>query len=140
MAATGDWAARFDLPDVALSARLERGPRRGPEVSHAWQLLSRAGGAIPVGRIAAEVGCSQGHLVRRFTERIGLTPKTSTRVLRFQRAVRLLLTGEGTNPTEVTAACGCYDQAHLHRGFRALAETTRGQMAAASVTEGALAL
>lgn len=123
LAATGDWGARFDLLDVALAARIERGPHPAPEVSHAWRLLSHAGGAIQIGRIAAEVGWSQGYLVRRFTEQIGLTPKMSARVLRFHRAVRLL-SREGAHLTEVTAACGFYDQAHLNREFRALAETT----------------
>ncbi|WP_329389331.1 AraC family transcriptional regulator [Streptomyces sp. NBC_01351] len=139
LAATGDWGARFDLLDLALSARLERGPLPAPEVGHAWHLLSRAGGAIPVGRIAAEVGWSQGYLIRRFTEQVGLTPKMSARVLRFHRAVRLL-TREGASPTQVTAACGFYDQAHLNREFRALAGTTPGRMASARVAEGALAL
>ncbi|MBT2478859.1 AraC family transcriptional regulator [Streptomyces sp. ISL-94] len=139
LAATSDWGARFDLLDIALSARFERGPAPAPEVSHAWRLLSRAGGALPVGRIAAEVGWSQGYLVRRFTEQVGLTPKMSARVLRFHRAVRLL-TREGAHLTEVTAACGFYDQAHLNREFRALAGATPGQMAAARVAEGALAL
>ncbi|MFE5773194.1 helix-turn-helix domain-containing protein [Streptomyces sp. NPDC056485] len=139
LAATADWGARFDLLDIALSARIERGPDAAPEVRHAWRLLVRAGGAIPVGRIASEVGWSQGHLVRRFTEQVSLTPKTSARVLRFHRAMRLL-TREGSNLTEVTAACGFYDQAHLSREFRALAETTPGQMAAARMAEGALAL
>ncbi|MFD4241305.1 helix-turn-helix domain-containing protein [Streptomyces sp. NPDC058525] len=137
LAATSDWGARFDLLDFALSARLARGPEPAPEVRHAWRLLSRSGGAIPVGRIAAELGWSQGYLIRRFTEQIGLTPKTSARVLRFHRAVRLL-TREGANPTDVTAACGFYDQAHLNREFRALAGTTPGRMAAARVAEGAL--
>ncbi|MEV7723437.1 AraC family transcriptional regulator [Streptomyces sp. NPDC087917] len=136
---TRDWAARFDLLDVALSARIERGPDPAPEVRQAWRLLADAGGAIPVGRIAAEVGWSQGHLVRRFTEQVGLTPKASARVLRFDRAVGLL-TREGANPTEVSAACGFYDQAHLNREFRALAGTTPGRMALARVAEGALAL
>ncbi|MGW6703275.1 helix-turn-helix domain-containing protein [Streptomyces sp. NPDC054956] len=139
LAATGDWAARFDLLDIALSARLERGPRPAPEVSHAWRLLSRAGGSIPVARIAAEVGWSRGHLVRRFTEQVGLTPKASARVLRFHRAARLL-TREGAHLTEVTTACGFYDQAHLNREFRALAATTPGRMAVARMAEGALAL
>ncbi|MFE2551241.1 helix-turn-helix domain-containing protein [Streptomyces sp. NPDC059355] len=139
LADTADWGARFDLLDIALSARIGRGPDPAPEVSHAWQLLSRAGGAIPVGRIAAEVGWSQGHLIRRFTEQVGLTPKMSARVLRFHRAARLL-TREGLNLTEVTEACGFYDQAHLNREFRAMAETTPGQMAVARVAEGALAL
>ncbi|MFJ7204181.1 helix-turn-helix domain-containing protein [Streptomyces sp. NPDC098789] len=139
LAATGDWAARFDLLDLALTARLARGPLPAPEVSHAWHLLSRAGGAIPVARIAAEVGWSQGYLTRRFTEQVGLTPKTSGRVLRFHRAVRLL-THEHAHPAEVSAACGFYDQAHLNREFRVLGGTTPGQLAAARVTEGAVAL
>ncbi|MFD7260413.1 helix-turn-helix domain-containing protein [Streptomyces sp. NPDC059874] len=139
LAATGDWGTRFDLLDTALSARLARGPRPAPEVSHAWRLLSRAGGAIPVGRIAAEVGWSQGYLIRRFTEQVGLTPKASARVLRFHRAVGLL-THEGANLTHVTATCGFYDQAHLNREFRALAGTTPGRAASARVAEGALAL
>ncbi|MFD6971084.1 helix-turn-helix domain-containing protein [Streptomyces sp. NPDC059949] len=139
LAATSDWGARFDLLDLALSARLARGPRPAPEVTHAWRLLSRAGGAVPVGRIAAEVGWSQGHLIRRYTEQVGLTPKMSARVLRFHRAMGLL-TRDGANLAEVTAACGFYDQAHLNREFRALAGTTPGRTAAARVTEGALAL
>ncbi|GAA3252614.1 AraC family transcriptional regulator [Streptomyces lavendulae] len=139
LAATRDWGARFDLLDAALTARLDRGPRPAPEVVHAWRMLTRAGGSLPVGRIAAEVGWSQGHLVRRFTEQVGLTPKASARVLRFHRAVGLL-TRDGLTPTEVTAACGFYDQAHLNREFRALAGTTPGRMAAARVAEGALAL
>ncbi|MFJ6794997.1 helix-turn-helix domain-containing protein [Streptomyces sp. NPDC091268] len=139
LASTTDWAARFDLLDLALTARLERGPLPAPEVSHAWRLLTRTGGSLPVGRLAAEVGWSQGYLVRRFTEQIGLTPKMSARVLRFHRAVRLL-TREGADLSEVTAVCGFYDQAHLNREFRALAETTPGRLAAARVREGAVTL
>ncbi|MFF3340144.1 helix-turn-helix domain-containing protein [Streptomyces flavidovirens] len=138
LAATGDWSARFDLLDFVLLARFERGPDPAPEVSHAWRLLTREAGAIPIRRIAAEVGWSHGHLVRRFTQQIGLTPKMSARVLRFDRAVRLLSRG-GADLSEVTAACGFYDQAHLNREFRALAGTTPVQSAAARWTEGALA-
>ncbi|UQW99639.1 AraC family transcriptional regulator [Streptomyces sp. RerS4] len=108
-----------DHPGGQEAIRIERGPVPAPEVSHAWRLPARSGGAIPVGRIAPEVGWSQGHLVRRFTAQTGLTPKTSARVLRFHRAVGLL-TREGSNPTEVTAACGFHDRAHLNREFRAL--------------------
>ncbi|WP_327358874.1 helix-turn-helix domain-containing protein [Streptomyces sp. NBC_01304] len=138
LAAAPDWASRFDLLDVALSARFERGPVPAPEVSQAWRLLSGAGGAVPIARVAAEVGWSQGHLVRRFTEQVGLTPKMSARVLRFHRAVGLLTCG-GVDPVEVSAACGFYDQAHLNREFRALAGTTPGRVAGARVAEGALA-
>ncbi|ATL26632.1 Transcriptional regulator, AraC family [Streptomyces formicae] len=134
-----DWGARFDLLDTALIGRLGRGPEPAPEVRHAWRLLSRSGGAVPVAGIAAEVGWSHGHLVRRFTEQVGLTPKTSARVLRFHRAVRLLAR-ETANLHEVAAVCGFYDQAHLNREFRALADLTPGRLAAGRLAEGAVPL
>ncbi|WTW90080.1 AraC family transcriptional regulator [Streptomyces canus] len=139
MAATPDWAARFDLLDAALLARLEHGPQPTPEVGHAWQLLAGSAGAVPIARIAAEVGWSQGYLTRRFTQQIGLTPKTSARVLRFRHAVALLGRG-ATSLTEISMACGFYDQAHLNREFRAIAGTTPGQMVASRRVEGAMAL
>ncbi|GAA2101273.1 helix-turn-helix domain-containing protein [Streptomyces albiaxialis] len=138
LAGTGDWSARFDLLDRALLSRLERGPDPAPEVSHAWHLLSGTSGMVPVARIAHEVGWSQGHLVRRFTQQIGLAPKAVARVLRFHRAVGLLTVGEA-HPTTVADTCGFYDQSHLNREFRALAATTPGQVAAARWAEGALA-
>ncbi|WP_371502076.1 AraC family transcriptional regulator [Kitasatospora sp. NBC_00374] len=138
LAGTRDWAARFDLLDAALLARLARGPEPAPEVGRAWRLLASTGGTVPIARIAAEVGWSQGHLIRRFTEQVGLTPKTSARVLRFHRAVTMLAHGDGS-AAAVAAACGFYDQAHLSREFRALAAATPGQLAAARRVEGALA-
>nr|WSY53166.1 AraC family transcriptional regulator [Streptomyces sp. NBC_00886] len=139
MAATQDWASRFDLLDTALLARLGRGPVPAPEVGQAWRLLSGSAGAIPISRIAAEVGWSQGYLIRRFTQQVGLTPKASARVLRFRHAVALLGRGD-TSLTEISTACGFYDQAHLNREFRAIAGTTPGQMVAARRVEGALTL
>jgi AraC-like DNA-binding protein len=139
LAATRDWAARFDLLDAALLARLGRGPAPAPEVCHAWRLLCRTAGAIPITRITAEVGWSHGYLIRRFNDQIGMTPKTFGRVLRFHRAVGLITRG-GASAADVSALCGYYDQAHLSRDFRAMAGTTPGRMATARWREGALPL
>lgn len=139
LVSTRDWAARFDLLDAALLARLGCGPEPAPEVGQAWRLLSGSAGAIPIARIAAEVGWSQGYLIRRFTQQVGLTPKQSARVLRFRHAVALL--GRGVaSLTDISTACGFYDQSHLNREFRAIAGTTPGQLVAARRVEGAVAL
>ncbi|WP_033817752.1 AraC family transcriptional regulator [Kitasatospora sp. MBT63] len=138
LAATRDWAARFDLLDAVLLARLGHSPAPAPEVGRAWQLLAGSGGTVQIARVAEEVGWSQGHLIRRFTDQVGLTPKASARVLRFHRAVALLARGDA-GPAAVAAACGYYDQAHLNREFRALADATPGQLVAARRVEGALA-
>jgi AraC-like DNA-binding protein len=139
MASTQDWTARFDLLDAALLARLGHGPEPAPEVGHAWRLLSGSAGTIPIARIAAEVGWSQGYLIRRFTQQIGLTPKGAARVLRFRNAMAMLVR-EATSLSEISMACGFYDQAHLNREFRAIAGITPGQMLSARRVEGGLTL
>ena len=56
---------------------------------------------------------------------VGLTPKTIARVVRFDRARRLLQRGvmvlRRPMLADLAVACGYYDQAHLDREFRALA-------------------
>jgi hypothetical protein len=41
----------------------EEGPRPSPEVARAWQLVIDSSGAVPIGRIANEVGWSHKHLI-----------------------------------------------------------------------------
>ncbi len=139
LAATRDWRTRFDLLDAALLDRFGRGPDPAPEVGHAWQLLCRRAGSVPIARVAAEVGWSQKHLARRFAQQVGLTPKRYARVLRFQHAMRMLNHGS-SSLADISSACGLFDQAHLVREFRAMADLTPGQMLSARRAEGALTL
>ncbi|AYG84652.1 HTH-type transcriptional activator RhaR [Streptomyces hundungensis] len=140
MAATPDWDARFDLLDAVLLGRLDRGPAPAPEVDHVWRRLAASAGSIPVGGLAEEVGWSRSYLVRRFTQQVGLTPKTAARVLRFRRATELLAGGT-VSLAGLSAACGYYDQGHLSREFQALAGITPGRMTTATrPVEDALAL
>jgi len=120
VASAASWCRRFDLVDAALLARIHDGPEADPEVVQAWRSVTTRPGAVSIARIAAEVGWSQRHLLRRFTRQVGLTPKTVARVARFQRAVGML-SRPGVDLAEVSAACGFYDQAHLSRDFRDLA-------------------
>lgn len=124
LGAAPDWTARFALLDRALTARLDRGPRAAPEVGWAWRELSRTGGRTGVAALTAATGWSHRHLATRFRQQVGLSPKAFGRVLRFQRAVRLLTAPARPTLAEIAAACGYFDQAHLNRDFRDLAGTT----------------
>ena len=88
-----------------------------------------AGGAVRVADLADGAGCSHRHLVARFREQIGATPKTAARVLRYARAARLLARGD-LPLSQVAALCGYADQLHMTREFATLAETTPGAVAA----------
>lgn len=122
LAAAPDWAARFALLDDVFVRRLSAGPEPAPEVARAWELLARSGGRTPVRELAHEVAWSRRHLVVRFTEQVGLPPKSAGRVLRFGRSVGMVT--RGVPLAEVATRCGFYDQAHFNRDFRAMAGCT----------------
>jgi len=114
---------RFALLDGLLAERMLAGPAPSPEVVGAWRTMRRAGGAVRVVDLAEGVGCSHRHLVARFREQVGTTPKTAAQVLRYERAARLLAGGD-LAPAQVAAGCGYADQSHLTREFSRFAGTT----------------
>ncbi|MBO1334142.1 AraC family transcriptional regulator [Streptomyces sp. VRA16 Mangrove soil] len=116
------WRARFQLLDTTLARWLEAGPPCASGTVRAWYALTHSGGAAPVTRIADQVGWSVRHLENRFREQIGISPKGAARVLRLQRARRLLCSG--ATQAETAAACGYYDQAHLSGEFKAMTGCT----------------
>lgn len=124
------WAGRFSALDEVLRDRLRAADERAAlsaEVAHVWQTLLRTGGAASVAGLAAETGWSDRHLRTRFREQIGLAPKAAARVIRFDRARRILqqraLAGQPLDLAGLAAGCGYSDQAHLDREFGALAGT-----------------
>ncbi len=126
-----DWPARFARIDAALLSLLDAARRLpDPEVRWAWRALRRSGGATGIAELAAGTGWSRRHLQTRFHSQVGLAPKTAARVVRFERAARLLVPvladgGPGlataASLADVAATCGYADHAHLTREFRALA-------------------
>jgi AraC-like DNA-binding protein len=121
--AARDWPARFAAAEQVLLARVRRDSEPAPEVAEAWRLTTRGGGRMRVADVAARVGWSERHLGERFRAETGLGPKEAARVVRFDRARRLLAArvGAGGPPdlAGLAAAGGFADQAHLAREWRA---------------------
>jgi AraC-like DNA-binding protein len=128
--AATSWPDRFAVLDEVMSRQLvayqgDGKPEVSAEVGFAWQRLLGTGGTISVSALAGETGWSGRHLRTRFAAEIGLTPKAAARVVRFDRARRLLQrraeSGGRLDLAALAAHCGYYDQAHLDLEFRALA-------------------
>jgi AraC-like DNA-binding protein len=128
LGALDGWAARFDVLDAFLLARLERAAPPRPDVAFAWSRLVQTHGAVGVAQLCAELGCSRRHLSGRFGEEVGFAPKAFARILRFQRVLALLEREGGVRRfADIAAAGGYYDQPHLNRDFRELAGCTPGE-------------
>ncbi len=122
-AAAGSGAAtvKLDLLQEALAARLREAAPADDLVRVGVALLAGRASAR-VGELANVLGVSERHLLRRFRVAVGYGPKTLDRVLRFQRALKLLRRSvDGPGLAEVAGVAGYADQAHMTREFALLA-------------------
>jgi AraC-like DNA-binding protein len=128
LAAAPSWKARFGLVDRVLADAMDdavgAGRHPDPEIVGAWQELERRRGDVSISEIQAATGWSRRRLAARFREQVGLAPKAAARVLRFDRAVELLVRPAPRSLASIALACGYYDQAHFNREFRRLAGCT----------------
>ena len=102
-----DWPQRFAVVDDWLAKRAAKNEAAIPaELRHAWQLLLRSGGTLPIAELAEESGWSARRLSERFTAEFGLTPKAAARVIRFDRTRRRLTDRARSGPVDLWPDAG----------------------------------
>jgi AraC-like DNA-binding protein len=136
LAETAGWERRFALLDDTILARVTDAPRANPEVAWAWGELVRTNGGVPIGALTERTGWSARHLIDRFRDQVGVTPKLAARILRFEQVVARVERARGVGWADIAYDCGYYDQAHLNRDFRQFAGTTPTAFAAALLPDG----
>jgi AraC-like DNA-binding protein len=95
-----------------------------PLVDRAVQVVRGAGGGRRIEDIAGAVNVSTRKLERQFLEHVGLPPKTFSRLVRFDRAVRAIAFRGVTPWSQFALAHGYTDQAHFINEFREFAGIT----------------
>lgn len=121
LSAAADAPARLALAERFVARRLEAGAQRiCPEIRWAWDRLQDGGGRNSIRALADDIGWSGRHFGQRFAQQTGLLPKTALRMMRFDRACRLV---EQTQQplADIAFACGYADQSHMTREFLAFA-------------------
>lgn len=118
------WRARFDAVDRFLLGRVDAAPSVSGDVAYAWHELTASGGSVPIRTICRDIGWSHKHLITRFRQEVGITPKRAARLIRFERALGRIAGGVQPDWASLAAECGYADQAHLIRDFGEFAGTT----------------
>jgi AraC-like DNA-binding protein len=118
LAAAPTWPQRFRILDGVFLSTLKPATI-APEIAWAWDRLARTHGTVSVHVLADEIGYSRRHFGERFRRAVGVAPKVAARIMRFERACRLIAEPRGGGLAHVAAACGYYDQAHLTREWHA---------------------
>ncbi|GIE93030.1 helix-turn-helix domain-containing protein [Paractinoplanes rishiriensis] len=85
----------------------------------------------PIAELAAELGVSHGHLDREFTEVVGLSPRTLSRILRVRAVLAAIDVFAPVPWTSLASAYGWFDQSHFIRDFRRHTGVTPSQYVAA---------
>ncbi|HWE86904.1 MAG TPA: helix-turn-helix domain-containing protein [Terracidiphilus sp.] len=92
-----------------------------PAVAAAIRALERG---MRVSDVASRLGMLPRTLERRFTAKVGLTPKRYARVRRLQRVMRAIRDLPACDWSSLAAQHGYCDQSHLVHEFRELADIT----------------
>lgn len=124
--AAPSWDARYSVVVGFLLDRLaatDDRPRVRREVVEAWRWLGARRGAGTVTDLSDHLGIGRRRLAQLFGGEVGVTPKTTARLMRFDAARRVVgdrvRAGEGLDLTGVAVDHGYYDHAHLVRDFTA---------------------
>jgi AraC-like DNA-binding protein len=89
-------------------------------------MLAMAATARPVHEISRRFSMSRRHFSRKFRSTIGIQPKTFSRIMRFQKAIRSHR-DRGLCWATVAAECGYSDQAHLSHEVKRFSARTPGE-------------
>jgi AraC-like DNA-binding protein len=85
--AAHDWAARLDIVENIIAARLASAHQPPAGLLHSWRMLQESPNDVDLERLPDEFGCSRRHLIAQFHKYFGMAPKTIARISRFHLAV-----------------------------------------------------
>ena len=111
----------FRILEQSLSARIHRPLLIHPAVAHALASCPHAVSPARVADIQRASGYSPRHFIALFRSAVGLSPKHYYRIRRFNSAARSMAAGDGQRLSDIAAAVGYSDQAHLTREFHEFA-------------------
>lgn len=122
-----DWETKFELVEGAIFARMATAPAMSEGVAWAASRLQASHGLVPISKLRDQLGWTPRQLIDGFRREIGVAPKQAARIIRFDRAVKMLSPDSVPCFADIAAECGYYDQAHFAREFRDFAGCTPTQ-------------
>ncbi len=89
-----------------------------PVVEYSLMRINKNPNTLTLKRLNSEIGYSQKHFIELFKNRVGVTPKTYLRIMRFQKAIHDIDRQTEINWTELALDAGYFDQAHFIHDFK----------------------
>ena len=116
--AAPDVKSMFAVLERILLAQLLRPPELHPAVAFAIRQFCDGAQSGRVDRVVERVGLSPRRFIELFHKQVGLTPKTFSRVRRFQQTLKSMRGRREVDWVGVALENGYYDQAHFIHDFQ----------------------
>ncbi len=127
LAQTRSAGAALLLLHQHVAAEIE--PSGEPGITgQAMEIIRRSAGRVGAARLACHLDLSARHLRRLVRDTAGMSPKAYCRQHRFLNAVTIADACPSPNWSDLAAATGYYDQAHLIRDYLDLAKTSPAKL------------
>lgn len=138
--------AKMRAVEIWLLERARRRLEPNPVIEYVTSRLFAPAG-IRIADVVAEMGYSQRHVLGQFRRWVGLTPKSYSRLRRFQQVLKTVTQASAVDPlesaelraapppepdwVEIALDHGYYDQSHLVHDFRDFSGLSPGRYLAA---------
>ncbi|HEX5223479.1 MAG TPA: helix-turn-helix domain-containing protein [Verrucomicrobiae bacterium] len=110
--------SKFAVLERFLLRSSKRSRARSPAIRHALHWFTAEPTMTSIDTVATELGVSHKHLIQRFRDEVGLTPKRFCRIRRFRSVLNAMQNKHTVDWADLAYACGYFDQAHFIREFR----------------------
>jgi AraC-like DNA-binding protein len=108
---------RIELFESYFGSLLMRNNRNDPAVRNALCNILKHKGNIEISQLSRDAGSSQRQLCRKFSEWVGVSPKSFCRIVRFQNTLRMFPPRSRCNLLSIALDGGYYDQSHFIHEF-----------------------
>jgi AraC-like DNA-binding protein len=116
--------AQFRILEKYLLLRMANARPMNPAVQYSYAIIRQDECHESVAAIARQTNMSAKHFIQLFKDEVGLTPKKYSRLLRFQKALRIIRQSHSIDWSDVAMVCGYYDQSHFIKEFSSFSGLT----------------
>jgi len=109
---------RIEITEIFLMDQLSRSSTIDKIVSDTVNDIISLEGSIAINDLLEKYSSNRRQLERKFSKQVGLSPKQLAKVIRMQAALKLLISDDAKNLTQIAYSSGYYDQAHFIRDFQ----------------------
>lgn len=104
--------------ETLLTKKLSENKSTDPATEAVIENIRQNFGIVSVNSMAKKFGISQRQLERHFLQKVGVSPKFFSRIIRLQNIHNAIKDKKNASLSNLALSCGYYDQAHFIHEFK----------------------